>query len=78
MRLAMVLRVDQQGRFLCIHHFDADEVAITHQLQGVGRQLLYRETKTEASEAVLPLPDLCVTALRERRAGQFTDAEPSV
>jgi integrase len=43
---------------------------------GVGRQLLYRETKTESSEAILPLPDLCVTALKERRADQFTDAEP--
>jgi len=57
-------------------NFDANEVAITHQLQRVGRQLLYRETKTESSEAILPLPDLCVTALKERRADQFTDAEP--
>jgi integrase len=57
-------------------NFDANEVAITHQLQRVGRQLHHRETKTEASEAVLPLPDLCVTALKERRADQLTDAEP--
>jgi integrase len=34
------------------------------QLQRVRGQLLRRETKTEASDAVLPLPDICVTALR--------------
>jgi hypothetical protein len=38
--------------------------------------LLYRETKTEASEAVLPRPDLRGTALKERRADQLTDAAP--
>jgi integrase len=57
-------------------NFHANEVAITHQLQRVGRQLRYPETKTEASEAILPLPDLCVTALKERRADQLTDAGP--
>jgi integrase len=57
-------------------NFGANEVAIPHQLQRVGRQLHYRETKTEASEAILPLPDLCMTVLKERRADQLTDAEP--
>ena len=37
-------------------------------LQRVGRQLLHRETKTHASDATLPLPEICVTALRQRLA----------
>ena len=41
----------------------------------VGRQLLRRPTKTEGSEAPLPLPDLCVTALKLRRQQQDTDRE---
>ena len=33
-----------------------------HQLQRVRRSLLYRETKTEASDAWLPMPDLVAAA----------------
>jgi integrase len=40
------------------------------QLQRVSRQLLHRETKTEGSTAALPLPHICLTALRLRRADQ--------
>jgi len=36
------------------------------QLQRVGRQLLHREVKTRDIRAPLPLPDLCVTALKPR------------
>ncbi|GAB3174086.1 phage integrase family protein [Micromonospora palomenae] len=30
-------------------------------------QLLHRDTKTQASDATLPLPDICLTALKVRR-----------
>jgi len=49
---------------------DAAELTIAYQLQRVRRQLLHRETKTEASDATLPLPDICIAALRRRRAEQ--------
>lgn len=46
------------------------ELTVSHQLQRVSRQLLHRDTKTEGSEATLPLPDICVTALRLRQVTQ--------
>jgi integrase len=49
---------------------DAAELTIGRQLQRVRGELLHRETKTEASDATLPLPPVCVTALRQRRAVQ--------
>lgn len=50
---------------------DTGELHIRHQLQRVRRRLLHTDTaKTEASEAVLPLPDICLTALRLRRKEQ--------
>jgi integrase len=49
---------------------DAGELTIGLQLQRVGRQLLHRETKTEGSDATLPLPAICVAALRVRQAQQ--------
>ena len=36
----------------------------------IRRELLHRETKTEASDATLPLPGICVTALRMSQKGQ--------
>jgi integrase len=36
----------------------------------VRRELLHRETKTEASDATLPLPGICVAALRTRAKDQ--------
>jgi integrase len=48
---------------------------IEWQVQRVRRQLLRRETKTEASDAGLPLPDLCVIALQERRVHQRAQRE---
>lgn len=45
---------------------DAAELHVGHQLQRVRGQLLHRETKTESSEAPLPLPAICLTALRGR------------
>ena len=52
---------------------DAAELYIGEQLQRVGGQLLRREVKTETSEAPLPLPGLCVTALKIRRRQQDAD-----
>ena len=49
---------------------DAAELHVGEQLQRVGRKLLRREVKTETSEAPLPLPDLCVTALKIRSKQQ--------
>jgi integrase len=49
---------------------DAGEVYIAWQVQRIGGKLLRRQTKTEASDAPLPLPDICMTALKERRERQ--------
>lgn len=40
------------------------EVRIDMQLQRIGGRLYHRETKTEASDALLPLPDIMLAALR--------------
>ena len=53
--------------------FDAAEVHICWQLQRAGHQLRHRETKTPGSAAVLPLPDLCLTALKLRAEHQAVD-----
>lgn len=49
---------------------DGGELTVGFQLQRVGGKLLHRDTKTEASDATLPLPDICVAALRQARARQ--------
>jgi integrase len=46
------------------------ELYVGEQLQRVRHQLVRREVKTETSEAPLPLPDLCVTALKVRKKQQ--------
>ena len=51
-------------------NLDSGELDIGWQLQRVGGQLLHRETKTEASEATLPMPGICVTGLRIREKDQ--------
>ncbi|MEU5020784.1 site-specific integrase [Streptomyces angustmyceticus] len=51
-------------------NLNAGEVTVEQQLQRIARQLVHAETKTEASTAVLPLPDICVTALQLRRKAQ--------
>ncbi|NYH45876.1 integrase [Micromonospora jinlongensis] len=45
---------------------DAGELTIGRQLQRLRGQLLHRDTKTQASDATLPLPDICLTALKLR------------
>lgn len=49
------------------------EVNIVKQLQRISRKLMLRPVKTDASEAPLPMPDLCVTALNLRRQRQQLD-----
>jgi integrase len=68
-RAASAARAAPWGRL------DDEELYVGEQLQRVGRQLLRRPTKTEGSEAPLPLPDLCVTALKLRRQQQSTDRD---
>ncbi|RQX19267.1 hypothetical protein DDE19_04820 [Micromonospora ureilytica] len=46
---------------------DAGELTIGRQLQRVRGQLLHRDTKTQASDATLPLPGICLTALKLRQ-----------
>ena len=52
---------------------EAAELYVGEQLQRVRHQLVLREVKTETSEAPLPLPDLCVSALRIRERLQDKD-----
>ena len=54
-------------------NLDTAEVRITWQLQRARGQLRHRQTKTPGSEAILPLPDICVTALKLRAEGQARD-----
>ncbi|HEX2772832.1 MAG TPA: site-specific integrase, partial [Micromonosporaceae bacterium] len=64
----------RRGEVLCLRWEDVDldneELVVAYQLQRVRRQLLHRQTKTESSEAALPLPDICLTALEARREQQ--------
>jgi integrase len=46
--------------------FERREFSVKLQLQRVRRELLLRETKTQASESVLPMPDLAAAALKLR------------
>jgi len=46
---------------------DRAELSTALQLQRVRRQLLHRETKTAASESTLPIPEICVSAIRIRK-----------
>jgi integrase len=56
-------------------NFEQGALVPDHQLQRVRRSLLYRETKTEASDAWLPMPDIVVAALTIRRVQQETERE---
>ena len=49
------------------------KVSIIRQLQRSRGELLHRETKTPGSEAILPLPDICLTALQLRAERQAAD-----
>ena len=56
-------------------NLDAGELAVGFQLQRIRRRLLRRATKTESSDATLPMPDICVTALHERQKQQEAHRE---
>ncbi len=49
------------------------ELYVGEQLQRVTGKLIRRQVKTESSEAPLPLPDLCITALKLRSERQSAD-----
>ncbi len=51
----------------------AAELYIGEQIQRVGHELIRREVKTETSEAPLPLPSLCIAALKIRKKQQDAD-----
>ncbi|TMR93439.1 tyrosine-type recombinase/integrase [Nonomuraea basaltis] len=57
---------------------DARELTITWQLQRVGGKLHHRETKTPGSAAVMPIPDVCVLALKQRGEQQAADKVAAV
>jgi integrase len=52
---------------------DTAEVTINWQLQRSRGQLHHRETKTPGSSALLPLPEICATALKLRAEQQGRD-----
>jgi integrase len=49
---------------------EAGELTVSHGLQRINGQLMLGETKTVHSDAVLPLPEICVTALRLQEKAQ--------
>jgi integrase len=49
---------------------DGGELTVGLQIQRVGGELLHRQTKTEGSDVTLPLPGICLTALRWHRGRQ--------
>lgn len=61
----------RRGELLGLAWDDIDlanhEALIAWQVQRVKGELLRRRTKTKSSEAPLPLPDICVKALEQRR-----------
>jgi integrase len=54
-------------------NFDTAEIAVTWQLQRASGQLHHRETKTPGSTAALPLPSICLAALKLRAERQEQD-----
>ncbi|MFI6662060.1 tyrosine recombinase XerC [Streptomyces sp. NPDC050523] len=47
-------------------NLDAGEITVQMQLQRINRRLVHGETKTDASSATLPLPQICIAALQLR------------
>ncbi|WP_431943554.1 tyrosine-type recombinase/integrase [Micromonospora marina] len=67
----------RRGELLGLAWDDIDQAAgelnVSWQLQRIGGQLVRRETKTAESDASMPLPEICRTALAIRRAEQAAD-----
>jgi integrase len=65
----------RRGELLGLKWEDVDlaggELQVAWQLQRVSRKLIRRETKTQSSDASLPLPEICVTALQAWRQRQI-------
>ncbi|MEU7826212.1 tyrosine-type recombinase/integrase [Catellatospora sp. NPDC049133] len=55
---------------------DKAELVANSQLQRVGTRLLRRESKTETSDASLPLPGICVSALTWHRDALKAEGAP--
>jgi integrase len=55
--------------------FKSSELAVSHQLQRAGGELLHRATKTAESDDTLPLPSIVVAALEKRRREQIADRQ---
>jgi integrase len=74
--LVLVLGL-RKGEVLGLGEDDVDltagELRIGWQLQRVARQLLRRQTKTEGSDASLPLPDVCAAVLKRRAEDKAAD-----
>jgi integrase len=49
---------------------DSGQLVVSRGLQRIQRKLVLGETKSEASDASLPLPEICVAALRLREKAQ--------
>jgi integrase len=56
---------------------DTGTLEVVHALQRVGGALRFVEPKTEDSARTVPLPPLCVDALREHRRRQFAERSDS-
>ena len=69
----------RKGEVLGLTWADLDleegELVPRNQLQRVGGNLLHKRVKTEESENALPMPELCVAALKVRKARQDADQE---
>ncbi|HEY9408959.1 MAG TPA: tyrosine-type recombinase/integrase [Jiangellaceae bacterium] len=67
----------RRGEILGLHWPEVDlehaQVTPAFGLQRIGGKLVFGETKTEASDAPLPLPGICVAALQDRQTQQARD-----
>src|ERR1017187_2992523 len=67
----------RRGELLGLHWTDIDldgeKLEVINTLQRVGGELRFVPPKTEDSARTVPLPQFCVTALREHRKRQFAE-----
>ena len=72
--LIVVLRLrkgEAQGLVWPSVDLDNAEISLEWQVQRVGRELIHKQQlKTDGSTDVLPLPDICLAALRLQRGAQ--------
>jgi integrase len=59
---------EAQGLVWPLVDLDNAEISLEWQVQRVGRQLIHkRQLKTDGSTDILPLPDICLAALKLQR-----------